>query len=943
MRVRAAVVYLFVAMLHGALCVTALAGPREDAERSVERLHQQARELYGRGEYPQGLPLAQSALQICESSLAPDHPLTAKSLINLGNFRRLTGSYAAAGKLYGRALAIRERSLGAEHPDVAAVLNNLAILHGDMGDHSRAVSLQQRALQIRESVYGPQHLETAKSLGNLAILYAEMGDYAAAEPLYQQTLAIRERELGAHHRDTVATLVNLANLYLYTSAYARAATLYQRALSTHEQFLEAEHPDAAAVMNNLAQVYRATGDYEQARPLFERALAIREKTLGPVNPETAASLNNLGGMYRVMGEVERARPLYERGLALAQQVMGPTSLDTARALNNLANLYLDTGDYTKAAPLYTRALAIREKLLGAEHPEVAQALNNLGILEWARGRSARALGLLQRAQEIQDGNSERFLFSGSEARNLAYIQGLAEDHFTRVSFSVAAGNRAGVELGLSSVLQYKGRVLDAMSGNVARLRRSVKAEDRELMERLSHVANQSSTMLYRVPAGPASNKRLRRLSELSVQQDALESELARRSSEFREQAGAVTVARVSAALPADAVLVEWVRYKPFEPTAPSVKEQWRAPRYLAYVLERGGAALAIDMGDAAALEKLAGDFNRAVSDPRRGDVRQRAAELSDKLIKPLLPHLQGHARLLLSPDGALNLVSMAALLDDEDHYLAERFEITYLTSGRDLLRMNAPAREQGVRAVVMADPDFGAGPQPRQANASMQARYPAELDELVFRPLPGTALEARSLQEMLAIDPADVLMRLDASEQHLRELHGPRLLHIATHGFFLDAAAMKTVQSGAAPDPNPLLRSGLALAGANARRSGNNDDGILTALEMAQLDLRGTQLVVLSACETASGEAASGEGVYGLRRALVLAGAQTQITSLWQVADQATRTLMVDFYRHLLQGAGRSAALRAAQRSMMAGPRQSHPYYWAGFVPLGNWAPLLQR
>jgi CHAT domain-containing protein len=139
---------------------------------------------------------------------------------------------------------------------------------------------------------------------------------------------------------------------------------------------------------------------------------------------------------------------------------------------------------------------------------------------------------------------------------------------------------------------------------------------------------------------------------------------------------------------------------------------------------------------------------------------------------------------------------------------------------------------------------------------------------------------------------------------------------------------------------NPLLRSGLALAGANARRSGSSDDGILTAAEAAQLDLVGTQLAVLSACETGVGTVQTGEGVYGLRRALVLAGAQAQLVSLWKVADSATQTLMVDYYQRLLKGEGRSEALRAAQLAMMRNPTLRHPYYWAAFIPIGDWTPL---
>jgi CHAT domain-containing protein len=306
---------------------------------------------------------------------------------------------------------------------------------------------------------------------------------------------------------------------------------------------------------------------------------------------------------------------------------------------------------------------------------------------------------------------------------------------------------------------------------------------------------------------------------------------------------------------------------------------------------------------------------------------------------------------LFSPDGALNLIPFAALVDEEGKYLAQRFEITYLTSGRDLLRLAAQSSARS-SPVVMAAPDYGKSAAAGPLETGLKPVRSADLDRsgLVFKPLEGTAAEASALQGLLKLDREHVLTGRNATEGRLKALRGPRILHVATHGFFLtdreiERAALKPVgfSSHTPPLPlseNPLLRSGLALAGANGRRSGERDDGILTAAEAAQLDLRGTQLVVLSACETGVGKVQTGEGVYGLRRALVLAGAQTQVASLWKVADKATQELMVDYYQRLLKGEGRSAALRSVQEAMLADPERQHPYYWAAFVPLGNWTPL---
>jgi CHAT domain-containing protein len=301
-------------------------------------------------------------------------------------------------------------------------------------------------------------------------------------------------------------------------------------------------------------------------------------------------------------------------------------------------------------------------------------------------------------------------------------------------------------------------------------------------------------------------------------------------------------------------------------------------------------------------------------------------------------------------------VPMAALLDEGGQYLAQRFQISYLTSGRDLLRLSeAPVPSSN--ALVVADPEYGA----RAALASAELtstpvrERSAELDRggLTFRSLPGTAREGQAISTLLRGEGARVLTGMQATEANLKRVHGPRILHLATHGFFLKdqqpAIALGGFGSariaGATNDAsvvieNPLLRSGLALAGANQRRSGMGEDGILTALEMARLDLRGTELVVLSACETGIGDARNGAGITGLRRGLLLAGARTQITSLWKVADEATTDLMVSFYRNLVSGAGRAAALQRAQRSLLARTEYAHPYYWASFVAVGDWRPL---
>lgn len=315
--------------------------------------------------------------------------------------------------------------------------------------------------------------------------------------------------------------------------------------------------------------------------------------------------------------------------------------------------------------------------------------------------------------------------------------------------------------------------------------------------------------------------------------------------------------------------------------------------------------------------------------------------------------LLGNAHtLLVSPDGTLSLVPFAAFVDEQSRYLVERYSISYLTTGRDLLRLQAQAASRH-GPLVIANPNFdddGSANPPRTSVArSAPGNRSVNLAGFAFDPLPGTAKEAEALKGLLR--GATVLTGSKATEAALKLVPSPSILHIATHGFFL-SDARKERQEGAYralydSDPsgrmlmgeNPLLRSGLALAGFNKGKSGS-EDGVLTALEASGLDLTGTKLVVLSACETGVGDVLNGEGVYGLRRALVIAGTESQVMSLWQVSDAATRDLMIDYYKGLMTGGGRSESLRTVQLEMLRGTDRQHPYYWASFIASGDWRSM---
>jgi CHAT domain-containing protein len=339
--------------------------------------------------------------------------------------------------------------------------------------------------------------------------------------------------------------------------------------------------------------------------------------------------------------------------------------------------------------------------------------------------------------------------------------------------------------------------------------------------------------------------------------------------------------------------------------------------------------------------------------------------VDDKVFRPVRPLIGKATQLLISPEGTLNLIPFAALVDERGQYQVGRYSISYLASGRDLLRLQVP-RESKSAPLVVAAPDFGGSPVIAEGRRLKQKPGPSKsqvkedapglsISDFYFPDLPYTAREGEALRALLP--GATLLTKRDANKAALRQVRGPQLLHIATHGFFLeedeespstdssdgqtrhdDNRLLLQIEKNGISNDSPLLRSGLALAGAN--QPNKEDNGILTALEVTGMNLWGTKLVVLSACDTGIGVVKKGDGVHGLRRALVLAGSETQVMSLWPVSDRGTRELMVAYYAGLKRGEGRGEALRRVQLMMLKDVKRQHPYYWASFILSGEWANL---
>ena len=910
-----------------------------------------------------------------------------KSALEQAPTNPLAGRSEKAIEEYERVLAIRESALGSDHTFVAVTLRELSFLKWTGGDRDEAEVLASRAVAILEKAHKPEDLALASPLESLATLIDAGGDTIRALQLRERVLVIQEKNLGPDHPDVNTTLLSLLvglSRVPFGAADRSVEKYVRRFVELREKLFGPSSVEVAQALMFAGAFYATRPEHiDEAIRMLERSDAIHTERLGPDSLELAFGVSLLAELLDVTGEaakagvlwarvdaildknadsssfllplsvMNRARCLREKGelaiaVALLEKLLErfkgtPIGFAQLLAGPSLAELYRVMGDPEKSEQIYLDLLSIPAIAMYSMSAQMYQ--RQLSVACRAKGDLAGAVAHQARCNELRERDVVRSLTSGSaQQRQIHFGAGSSDALNCTVSLNVQAAptDPAASRLGLEAVLRAKGRALDAMADSIGILRRRSTGEDQALLKELaaaqSRLSNASTSGLLDTTAMAALEDRVAEL----------EQKISARSSEFRARFQPVTLGAVQKAIPRDAALVEFALYQPVDMKAVKVSAFLGPARYAAYVMTQSGQPRVADLGNAAAIDELATKMRTASADPGRRDAKTLARQLDELVMRPVRSLLGAETHLLVAPDGQLNLVPIAALIDERDRYLVEQFHITYLSSGRVLLGLQI-AGDAVTPAVVVADPDFGSA-SPESAAASRDIVHEtAELSTaMTFAPLPGTASEAAAIGKI--VPGARILARSAATELAVKQLVRPRILHVATHGFFLPDAkpaaptpvSEALVRAGIQAPPtgvNPLVRSGLALSGANSRLSGN-EDGLLTAAEVAGIDLFGTRLVVLSACKTGVGDVRTGDGVYGLRRALVLAGSESQVMTLWSVSDRAMSDLMVAFYRNLKRGDGRSDALRHVQLEMLRSKDRAHPFYWAGVIQSGAWTPI---
>jgi len=811
----------------------------------------------------------------------------------------------------------------------AAQLSKKGDLMWDRGEYSEALPLYEEALIVCRQAVGENDPNTGMVLGNLARCHTTLGDISKALPLYERAVGVFEKNPGPKSANLALALNNIGSCYYLLGDAEKAIPVLERSLKIREKAFGSLHPETLEALSNIAYCHWSVGEYSKALKMFERVLAAREARLGAHNLTTSDSLVGVADCYFGLGMYEKALPYYQRALDSRQEALGARHPVISASLQNVANCYAELGNYAEAISFAKRALRIQEDSLGVENPITVGCIDDLAIMSYRSGDLDGARLYADRAVEAKQRQLQPILKLDEKTR-LSWQQ-------KNLSYWCASILSADAIAQLS--LQWKGVVLDSLT------------EDRAF----AVAAHGNTDAAHKLGKINTYRSKLSKIVFDESQKDEvtrLENDIAKRQRELISTLYGGDRKRFAFDIEMKAILPTFADGSTLVDLLQFNDPKFKGDEAICYgviITGADGAPSFVRIDGGASIDRAIDALRGAISQGEPAEVEERTKFLSEKLWQPVAAKLPKETkRLFVSPDAKLNFLSFGTLIESDGRFVAEKYPVTYVGSGRDLARK--PSGEAAKNLVVFADPTFNPSGKTSAAE-KMVAMRSAEADvfgTINLPPLPGTKAEAEQLEVIAAGAGWDIKTNTgeEATESSVREVKKPGVLHLATHGFYLNSFSppaeegtrgMSVVGLNSQEDKkqnengvDPMRASGVALTGAqqtlklwSQRKAPDPEtDGVLTAEEVASLNLDGTWLVTLSACETGVGEARSGEGVFGLRRAFMMAGAENLLMTLWPVADDTTASIMADFYKEALATGDAPGSLAKVQRNWLVKLRQ---------------------
>jgi CHAT domain-containing protein len=801
-------------------------------------------------------------------------------------------------------------------------LSNLGLIFLTQGKTSEAEQYISNTLKVSEQTLGKKSPAYIANLNNQAKLNQSLGKYNEAEKGFDEALELANPVFGEGMQKAIL-LNNKAMLLQTVGRYNEAADLMKKAMTSSQvapkkAFQGKKSFDSRKFQANLAFIYQLSGKLEEAEKNFLDIKKVFENRKQTGNAEYAGLLNQLGILYIQMGKKDKVEELFKKSKDVYKKRYTEQNIYFAKVTNDLGNFYRLNARYDESEKELNKALTIRESLLGTNHPDYVRTQENLAILYWKTNRYDKAYITYREVMDKTIDFINQYFPPMSEAEKTNFWDVTAPRFQRFFNFAIEASSQMNYVA--QDFFDYQMATKALLLNSTNKVKQSIlSSKDKVLINDYLSWLDQKEQLarLYAYSKEQLKEQQID-LSALEKKANALEKSLSERSGEF--SSGYTTqknsYKQIVGLLADNEAVVDIVRVRVFD------QDFSNEVRYVALILKKGietPALVILENGQP--LETRYSKFYRNAVQQKVQDDHSY-----DQYWAKIEAQLSGKKLIYISPDGVYNQLNLNTLKRPAADYVINRYDLVVIGNAKDLIELKKrKASVPRKSAFLLGFPDYGTD---------------------AVSALPGTKVELDGISKLLKTSGYQVtqFMQKNATEKNVKTLKGPSLVHIATHGYFLqdaDAAGGSVFGVNAeSATNNPLLRSGLILAGAGDALTGkastdisSNDNGILTAYEAMNLNLEGTDLVILSACETGLGDVKSGEGVYGLQRAFQVAGADALIMSLWKVDDAATQMLMTNFYTNWLKLGNKQKAFKQAQLQLMV--KYKEPYYWGAFVMMG--------
>ncbi len=966
------------------LSVHSLYAQKEDVNQldslTWQQLDSIGNDLGKKSNYTEAVIYLQKGLEVVQKQFGKQDTIYATLASDLAIVYRQQGLYQKAESFFLEAKDIQEKIVGKKHSDYAATSNNLAILYHSQGFYDKAESLYLEGKTIREELFGKESMEYAGSSNNLALLYYERGKYEKAELFYIEAQNIIKKVLGEEHRYYTVLTSNLALLYSKQGLRKKAEPLFLEVYQIRQKTLGKNHLDYAIACNNLATLYDIQSEYEKAESLYLEAKRIKEDVLGTKHSSYASTCDNLANLYVKQAIYQKAESLYIEAKQIREEILGNKHPLYAISCQNLATFYKITKEYTKAEQLYIEAKQIRETVLGKENPDYSNSCANLASFYTETQDYKKAKPLYEEATKIKINQIKLIFPILSEDEKEEYSSSFKSyvDDFTDFAILYHNQKPSILEDLVNLHLFSKGILFSSTQKTQNQILQSKDTVLIALFEKWKEERTNYSQAIQ-LPLEMRKKKNID-LSKLEFRINEIERELSKKSSLINETLNeqVYDLEAIQIALDKKEVLIDIIRYEKSNTEIEKENEIIYAALIIPSKKNKFSEVKVVVLKGGKALEntELFYYTNTTIFELDNEDSYNFYWKQIDEELQNINP--KGFKKIYVSPDGVYHKISLQSLYNTETKkYLIEEEAIEILASSKDVvkrskiplklsLELNLSSKieeKKQAQIYIIGYPTYDIRPNIKPKDFTKNTTRTTQQDSIKRSSLKNEISEYNGLQRIIGHQktitilegtkietsqintlfknkdiPTVLLQNEEANEQNIKKLQSPPILHIATHGFFIDEPSESELQTMQDSEDrnllkNPFLRSGLLLAGCqNPQLQG--EDGILSAEEVMNLDLQNTELVVLSACETGLGDIEGGEGVYGLQRAFRQAGAKNVLMSLWKVDDTATQLLMNYFYTAILKGKPKREALQTAQLQLKK--LYPNPYYWGAFILVGE-------